>query len=186
MNSGANGGQIRDDVSQYTTHSKLGSTARSVFGRTRNERGGSLAINPDVKNALNQTTNSFMGARNSCDAASSGGRSPRSNKPLLHKAKAPQSYTMTPREFVKLNLGKSDNKSMGIPGYTLEKRHHPIQPLTAKIFPGKRKTFIDFETKQKAFVPPAKYNVIPDWKDKNTRSGLSKGPRLTIPGEIIK
>ena len=69
---------------------------------------------------------------------------------------------------------------MGVKGYTLRKTLEMDKPRASVILPYKKTTFVDEAVKMKKFVPCAHYDVIPNMKDKNTRSGLPKGPRSTI------
>ncbi len=60
------------------------------------------------------------------------------------------------------------------------------KPLLSKIFPGKKKTFIDDAVKEKAHVPPAKYEIYSDIINVKRKSNLDKGPRNTLADEIVK
>jgi len=58
------------------------------------------------------------------------------------------------------------------------------KPLVARIWPGKKKTFLDDAVKEKEHVPPAKYDIPSDLVNVRRRSNLDKGPRLTLADEI--
>ena len=49
----------------------------------------------------------------------------------------------------------------------------------------KKPTFLDEAIRAKKHVPEANYNVIPDMKDKNVKSGLPKGRRSLISDDIM-
>ena len=81
---------------------------------------------------------------------------------------------MTAREYATANLRLDE---MGVKGYTLRKTLEMDKPRASVILPYKKTTFIDEAIRDKKFVPDAHYDVIPNLKDKNTRSGLPKGKR---------
>lgn len=58
------------------------------------------------------------------------------------------------------------------------------KPLVAKIWPGKKKTYLDFEVKLKEHVPPAKYEILGSMINERRKSNLDKGRRNTLPDEI--
>jgi hypothetical protein len=58
------------------------------------------------------------------------------------------------------------------------------KPLVSKIWPGKKKTYLDDAVKEKAHVPPAKYDIINDIINVKRKSNLDKGPRNTLADEI--
>ena len=66
--------------------------------------------------------------------------------------------TMTARDFVMQGLNKESD--FGIKGYHMARTLTKLDgPLVARIHAGKKKTFVDMAVKEKAFVPPANYNV---------------------------
>ena len=91
---------------------------------------------------------------------------------------------MTAREYATANLRDLDG--MGVKGYTLRKTVEMDKPRASVILPYKKTTFVDEAVKMKKFVPDAHYNVIPNMKDKNTKSGLPKGPRSLIAHDVEK
>ena len=91
---------------------------------------------------------------------------------------------MTAREFAVANLRDSDG--LGVEGYTVRRTLEVETPRIAVMFPYKKQTFVDEAVKQKRWVPDAKYNVIPNMADKNTRSAMCKDKRHTIATDIEK
>ena len=61
----------------------------------------------------------------------------------------------------------------------MPKSYELDKPQVAKIWPGKKKTFLDDAVKEKEHVPPAKYDIPSDLVNMRRRSNLDKGPRLT-------
>ena len=59
------------------------------------------------------------------------------------------------------------------------------KPLSTRIHPGKKKTFVDDEVKRKSIVPDAKYNLSYDWA-KNKTPNFNKEFRGTIATDIEK
>jgi len=90
---------------------------------------------------------------------------------------------MTAREFAVANLRDSD--SLGVAGYSVRRTLEVEKPLSAVMFPYKKRTFIDDAIRDRNWVPdPTKYDVIPSMKDKNTRSGMCKDIRHTIASDV--
>jgi len=58
------------------------------------------------------------------------------------------------------------------------------KPLVAKIWPGKKKTFLDDAVKEKEHVPPAKYDIINNIVNVRRKSNLDKGARNTLADDI--
>ena len=87
---------------------------------------------------------------------------------------------MTAREFAMSNLKHQDLEGMGVQGYTVRKTLEVMKPRNSVIVPYKTPNFLEEAIKTKRFVPDANYEVIPNMKDKNTRSSLPKERRRTI------
>lgn len=86
---------------------------------------------------------------------------------------------MTAREFVISSI-KKGGSGFGVEGYNLAKTMTNFdKPLTTKMHPGQKKTFVDEAVKVKRFVPDAKYNVIIDWT-KNKKPNFAKDKRHTL------
>ena len=92
---------------------------------------------------------------------------------------------MNAREFATASLRGGDLEGMGVKGYTLRKTLEMDKPRVSVIMPYKKPTFLDEAIKAKKHVPEANYNVIPDMRDKNVRSGLPKGRRSLISDDIM-
>ena len=89
---------------------------------------------------------------------------------------------MTARDFVMQSLNKESD--FGIKGYHMARTLTKLDgPLVARIHAGKKKTFVDMAVKEKAFVPPANYNVQYDWTA-NKKSNFNRDVRHTIPTDI--
>lgn len=69
---------------------------------------------------------------------------------------------------------------MGVQGYSIQRTVELDKPRNSVIVPYKKTTYLEEAVKLKRHVPAANYNVIPDLRDKNTRSGLPKERRRTI------
>ena len=92
---------------------------------------------------------------------------------------------MNAREFATASLRGKDLDGMGVKGYSLRKTLEMDKPRVTVMMPYRKPSFLDDAIKAKKHVPEANYNVIPDMKDKNIKSGLSKGRRSLISEEIM-
>lgn len=94
------------------------------------------------------------------------------------------SIAMTAREYAKANLRDLDG--VGIKGYSIKTAHEMDKPRTSVILPYKKTTFIDEAIRSKKHVPPSNYDVIPNLRDKNTKSAMPKSFRHTIASDCEK
>ena len=67
------------------------------------------------------------------------------------------SLAMTVRDYVQSTL--KNREEIGIPGYHLQRTTALDKPYQAVILPGKKRTYIDYNIKEKEFVPDADYDV---------------------------
>lgn len=86
------------------------------------------------------------------------------------------------REFVTYGIrGKSE---FGLSHYHMPESYALKKPRVARIHPGIKTTFIDEEVKSKSYIPPAKYNVVPNMDDKSHKSNIMKGKRRLMTDDI--
>ena len=91
---------------------------------------------------------------------------------------------MTAREYALANLKEADG--IGIRGYSCRKTLELNKPRVSAILPYKKTTFIDEAIRSKKHVPPSNYDVIPNLRDKNTKSAMPKSFRHTIASDCEK
>ena len=85
------------------------------------------------------------------------------------------------------NLASGDGNVFGIEGYRIpDTSLHFYRPRTTKMSKYNIPHFIDKITKEKEFVPPAKYDTIIDWKNcLGIRGKFTKSPRMTFTEKIM-
>lgn len=92
-------------------------------------------------------------------------------------------YKLTVDDIVKSN--KKSNDDWGVKGYNIPKFNCELdKALNYSFAKGKNKNFIDQETKSKAFVPPAIYNVEGSWIKKSGCSFIKRDRPLFITEQI--
>lgn len=72
----------------------------------------------------------------------------------------------------------------GLEKYSLPKTVNTQYPVHSKIFPYKKKTYLDIEAKNKEHVPNKYYDVAGDLRSKSVKSALDQGKRKTFVYEI--
>ena len=84
---------------------------------------------------------------------------------------------------------KNKNELWGIKGYEVPKCSNVFldKPRITKMYDSKKLSYIDQMVKLKSGIPtPTSYDTVGNILDAKRPSGLSKGPRITMPFQIEK